>query len=205
MTKDNKLCLAHIVKEDKDGTYEKEQVTEMPSADASEIKASYTTVLNAQSKEYQEAGNWNGILLAVQGLVAVLWAVVLPKFRNRKVAYSVSLLIGAIGFMSIYFIADKWLLLAIYGLSGCAWAAMLAMPFTILTNALKGGNIGAYLGLFNCTICIPQIIAALCGGLILKMAPVAETGVPSTVFMLLMSGVLCLLGALAVFGIKEKE
>ena len=205
VTKDNKLCLAHIVKEDKDGTYEKEQVTEMPSADASKIKASYTTVLNAQSKEYQEAGNWNGILLAVQGLVAVLWAVVLPKFRNRKVAYSVSLLIGAIGFMSIYFIADKWLLLASYGLAGCAWAAMLAMPFTILTNALKGGNIGAYLGLFNCTICIPQIIAALCGGLILKMAPVAETGVPSTVFMLLMSGVLCLLGALAVFGIKEKE
>ena len=48
-------------------------------------------------------------------------------------------------------------------LIGCAWAAMLALPFTILTNALSGGHMGTYLGLFNGTICIPQIIAAALG------------------------------------------
>lgn len=204
ITSGDKLSTAHIAKfNPKTSKYDKEQVTEVPSADFANIELTYDTVLNAQSKEYQEAGNWNGILLAVQGLIAVLWAVVLPRFKNRKLAYSVSLLIGALGFISIWFIADKWLLLVSYGLAGCAWAAMLAMPFTILTNALKGGNIGAYLGLFNCTICVPQIIAAICGGFILSLAPVAESGVPQTVFMLLMSGILLIIGAIAVFFIKE--
>lgn len=204
ITADNTLQSAHIAKyNDATKSYEMEQTKEIPSATYGDITLKYDTVLNAQSKEYQEAGNWNGILLAVQGLIAVLWAIVLPNFKKRKMAYSVSLLIGAIGFISIFFITDKWLLLASYGLAGCAWAAMLAMPFTILTNALSGGNIGAYLGLFNCTICIPQIVAAICGGAILSLAPTAPSGVPQTIFMLLMSGVLLVLGALAVWNIKE--
>ncbi len=203
VTSTQTLSAAHIAKPGDNGIYEKEQVSEIPSAAANEITINTATVLNAQSAEYQEAGNWNGILLAVQGLIAVLWAVVLPRFRNRRVAYSASLLIGAIGFLSIWFIADKWLLLVSYGLVGCAWAAMLAMPFTILTNALSGGNIGTYLGLFNCTICLPQIVAALIGGAILGLAPTLDTGAPKTVFMLLVSGILLILGALAVWIVKE--
>lgn len=205
VTPENALTTAHIIKKDKDGKYEKEQVEEMPSADGATLRSGIKTdtVLNAQSEQYQEAGNWNGILLAVQGLVAVLWAIMLPRFRNRRAAYSISLLIGAIGFLSIWFIADKWLLLVSYGLVGCAWAAMLAMPFTILTNALSGGNIGTYLGLFNCTICLPQIVAALCGGALLSLAPTLLNGAPKTVFMLVVSGILLVLGALAVWIVKE--
>lgn len=202
----DKLTSAHIAKlNEATGAYEKEQVSEIPSTTYDKIEFTYDTVLNAQSTEYQEAGNWNGILLAVQGIIAVLWALVLPRFRNRKIAYAASLLIGAIGFISIWFISDKWLLLISYGLAGCAWAAMLAIPFTILTNALKGGNIGAYLGLFNCTITIPQIVAAICGGGVLSLAPVAANGVPQTIFMLLTSGILLILGAISVFFIKEES
>lgn len=205
VTPDMPLSSAHIAKLGENGTYEKEQVSEIPSAPADQLIAglNYETVLNAQSAEYQEAGNWNGILLAVQGLIAVLWAIVLPRFRNRRAAYSISLIIGAIGFLSIWFIADKWLLLVSYGLVGCAWAAMLAMPFTILTNALSGGNIGTYLGLFNCTICLPQIVAALVGGAILSLAPSLANGAPKTVFMLAVSGILLVVGALAVWIVKE--
>ncbi len=203
VTPEHKLSQAHIAKLNADGVYEKEEVTDLPSAAAADIEVKYDTVLNAQSKEYQDAGNWNGILLAVQGLVAVLWAIVLPRFRNRRVAYSVSLLIGAIGFASIWFVDNQWLLLVSYGIVGCAWAAMLAMPFTILTNALSGGNIGAYLGLFNCTICVPQIVAALVGGAILGLAPMLQNGAPKTTFMLVVSGILLLVGALAVWIVKE--
>ena len=86
---------------------------------------------------------------------------------------------------------------------GCAWAAMLSMPFTILTNALSGGNIGTYLGLFNCTITIPQIVAALCGGAILSCFPAASNGAPLTIGMLVVSDILLLLGAACVWIIKE--
>lgn len=160
-------------------------------------------MLNAASKEYQDAGDWNGVLLAIQAIAAVLWAIVLSQFRNRKVGYSLSLVIGGIGFISVFFINSHYVLGVSYALMGCAWAAMLAMPFTILTNALSGEHIGTYLGLFNCTICIPQIVAALCGGLVLGCFAPDANGAPATIWMLVVSGVLMLLGAAAVWNIKE--
>ncbi len=199
------LQMAHIAAlNHSTGKYELEETTTLPDFKSHEdIVINTATVLNAESQAYQEAGDWNGLLLAVQGIIAVLWAVVLPRFRSRKFAYSLSLAIGGVGFISVWFIHSPALLFVSYGLIGVAWAAMLAMPFTILTNALTGGHIGTYLGLFNCTITIPQIVAALCGGAILSLFPVAATGVAQTVWMLLVSGILLILGALSVWGIRE--
>ena len=199
------LTLAHIASLDHGtGSYVLEQTSSLPAVNSpEEIILNYDTLLNPATAAYQSAGDWNGILLAVQGIAAVLWAIVLGAVRRRKPAYSLSLLIGAVGFGSVYFIQNQYLLFVSYALMGCAWAAMLAMPFTILTNALSGGNIGTYLGLFNCTITIPQIVAALCGGLILHTFPRAACGAPLTVGMLVVSGVLLLFGAIAVWGIRE--
>ena len=79
---------------------------------------------------------------------------------------------------------------------------MLALPFTILTNALSGGHMGTYLGLFNGTICVPQIVAAVAGGWILSAFTV-EGSVPPEVNMLFVAGVLLVVGALCVGIIKE--
>ena len=199
------LTMAHIAKlDDNTGEYVLEQTSELPSVSAvSELTLNYKTVLDPSTKAYQDAGDWNGNLLAIQAIAAVLWAIVLAGFRRRKLAYSVSLLIGAAGFISVYFIHNQYVLGVSYALMGCAWAAMLSMPFTILTNALRGGNIGTYLGLFNSTITIPQIVAALCGGAILHCFPPAANGAPLTVGMLVVSGVLLLIGSVAVWNIKE--
>lgn len=198
------LTLAHIAKEQPNGEYVLDQTSAIPAInDVAAIDVNYSTVLNASSQQYQDAGDWNGVLLAIQAIAAVLWAVVLAQFKKRKPAYSLSLLIGAVGFASVFFITDKYMLGVSYALMGCAWAAMLAMPFTILTNALAGDHIGTYLGLFNCTICIPQIIAALCGGAILHCFAPAANGAPATVWMLVVSGVLMLIGSIAVWNIKE--
>lgn len=198
------LTMAHIAKANGAGSYVLEQTSDLPQVNSpAEVGLNYTTVLNAASKQYQDAGDWNGVLLAIQAIAAVLWAIVLSQFRNRRLGYSLSLLIGALGFISVYFVTDPGLLSVCYALMGCAWAAMLAMPFTILTNALSGEHIGTYLGLFNCTICIPQIIAALCGGLILHCFPVASNGAPMTVMMLVVAGVLLLVGSVAVWNIRE--
>lgn len=161
--------------------------------------------LDTASKEYQAAGDWVGVLFAVQAVGSVLWAVVLPMFSNRKVAYSLSLLIGAVGFISTYFITDQYMLFISYALIGCAWAAMLAMPFTILTNSLSGKHMGTYLGLFNGTICLPQIVAAATGGLVLGLLPLTESGIASQNLMLVLAGIFLVLGALSVFIVKEKK
>ena len=149
------------------------------------------------SEGYQAAGNWVGVLFAVQAIGSVIWAVVLPMFRSRKLAYSLSLFIGGIGFISTLFVHNQYALFASYFLIGFAWAAMLAMPFTILTNSVSGKNMGAYLGLFNGTICVPQIVAALVGGSLLHLVGGQQVG------MLALAGGLLIAGALCVFIIKE--
>lgn len=159
-------------------------------------------VLDTKSPEYQAAGNWVGVLFAVQAVGSVIWAAVLPRFKNRKLSYAISLILGGIGFMSVYFIHDQYMLFISFLLIGCAWAAMLALPFTILTNALSGGHMGTYLGLFNGAICVPQIVAAVAGGWILSAFTV-EGSVPPEVNMLFVAGVLLVVGALCVGIIKE--
>ena len=152
------------------------------------------------SLAYQDAGNWTGILYAIQAMGSVVWALLLPRFRSTKMAYAVSLLLGGLVFALIPFCADKWLQIVPFLLIGCAWAAMLAMPFTFVTNALQGyGHMGAYLGLFNGTICLPQIVAALCGGMIMRMLGGNQTT------MMIVAGVLLLCGSLAVMGIKGRR
>lgn len=168
------------------------------------MNAAGTIVLDTASKQYQEAGDWVGILFAVQAIGSVIWATVIPQFKSLKTAYVVSLVLGGIGFVSTLFIHDQYMLFISFLLIGCAWAAMLALPFTILTNALTGGHMGTYLGLFNGTICIPQIVAASLGGLILKMFT-TEGSVPPEVNMLVLAGIFLFIGACCVGIIKEKK
>lgn len=149
------------------------------------------------SAGFQEAGNWVGILFAVQAIGSVVWAMALPRFSNRKMAYALSLVLGGIGFLMIPYISDQYVLFIPYLLIGCAWAAMLAMPFTIVTNALNGSHMGAYLGLFNGTICIPQIIAAALGGVVLTLVGSAQS------YMMIVAGVFLIIGAACVGIIKE--
>ena len=152
------------------------------------------------SEGYQTAGNWVGILFAVQAIGSVLWAVVLPQFKNIKVAYAVSLVIGGIGFAMVPYIHNQYLLFVPYFLIGFAWAAMLAMPFTMVTNAFEGSSrMGTALGLFNCTICIPQIVAAALGGVLLAAMGSVQGN------MLLLAGILLVVGAVCVFIIEDKK
>ena len=151
-----------------------------------------------QTISYNEAANWSGILFAVQAVGSVIWAAILPRFKNRKMAYCLSLVIGGIGFISTLFFHDKWLLFISYLLVGTAWAAMLAMPFTILTNSISGKHMGAYLGLFNGTITIPQIVAAALGGVVFSLL-----GGEHQLNMIILAGALLIVGGLCVSFIKE--
>ena len=160
--------------------------------------------LDTTSTQYQDAANWVGVLFAVQAIGSVLWAVCIPMFKNRRFIYALSLVLGGIGFSSTYFIHDPYLLFVSFLLIGCAWAAMLALPFTILTNSLSGGHMGTYLGLFNGTICIPQIVAAALGGSILALFT-PEGTLPPEINMLVMAGVMLILGAACVVFIKEEK
>lgn len=196
------LTTADIVETKADGTLDISATGTHHIDNAKAVSYIPRTVLDATSSQYNEAGNWVGVLYAIQALGSVLWAVMLPRFRSRKFSYTLSLLLGAAGFLMTAFITDPYLLFVAFALIGCAWAAMLAWPFTILTNSLHSGNIGGYLGLFNCTICIPQIVAALVGGWILTMLSVPGELAPEYL-MMAVAGASLVIGSICVFFIKE--
>ena len=163
------------------------------------IAANCWNTTDTASAGYQAAGNWVGVVFAVQAVGSILWAIVLPKFKSLRLAYVVSLLIGAAGFVSVAFVHNQYLLFVSYFLIGAAWAAMLALPFTLLTNALSGEHMGSYLGLFNCTICLPQIVAAALGGVVLKLVGGVQAN------MLVVAGVLLVCGCFAVALVQTRK
>ena len=197
-----KLTTAEIMEHKADGTLDLGDSFTVDVPSVADTHYITRTVLDASSEQYNDAGNWVGVLYAVQALGSVVWAVCLPRFRSRKFSYTLSLILGGLGFILTAFITNPWLLFISFLLIGCAWAAMLAWPFTILTNSLHSGNIGAYLGLFNCTICIPQIIAALVGGWILTLLSTPDQLAPEYL-MIMIAGISLIIGSFCVFFIKE--
>ncbi|NDV77412.1 SLC45 family MFS transporter [Dysgonomonas sp. 511] len=153
------------------------------------------------SEAYNEAGNWNGVLSGVYGIFAVVFSMLMAKLADklgRKKVYSFALLMGALGLASMYVFDDKYmLLLSMLGV-GIAWAAILAMPYAILSAALPASKMGVYMGIFNATITIPQIVAGLTGGLILKYVAGG-----SSIVMMIVAGVAMALAAISVTFVRD--
>lgn len=155
------------------------------------------------SEAFNEAGNWNGVLSGVYGIFAAVFSIFMAKIADklgRKKVYSFSLFLGALGLMSMYIFEDKYLLLISMIGVGIAWASILAMPYAILSAALPASKMGVYMGIFNATITIPQIVAGITGGLILRYAVGG-----SSILMLVVAGVAMLLAAISVAFVQDSN
>ncbi|MCC6761619.1 MAG: SLC45 family MFS transporter [Chitinophagaceae bacterium] len=125
---------------------------------------------DAKSAAFNEAGNWTGVIFAAYSVFAALFSLVLTPLADkfgRRNTYALSLLAGGIGLVSMMFISNKYVLFASMIGVGVSWAAILAMPYAILSSTLPPKQTGVYMGIFNATITIPQIVAGLIGGLAL--------------------------------------
>ena len=124
------------------------------------------------SAGYNEASNWVGVIFAGYSLFGALFSLIMAKLANklgRKTIYMLALLLGGAGLISMVFIKNQYgLIFSMVGL-GIAWAAILAMPYAILSAALPTNKMGVYMGIFNATITIPQIAAGLLGSLVLTL------------------------------------
>ncbi|MDT8414185.1 MAG: MFS transporter [Flavobacteriaceae bacterium] len=153
------------------------------------------------SAAFQDAGDWVGILFGVYNLISAFYAFALPyiaKKIGRKSTHSISLVIGGIGLISLYFMPDKnWLILSMVAV-GIAWASILAMPYAILAGAIQPKKMGVYMGIFNFFIVIPQIVNALIGGPIVKYLYNDHA-----IYALVASGVSFLIAALLVVKVKD--
>lgn len=126
---------------------------------------------DASSKEFNEAGNWTGVIFAAYSVFAALFSLAITPLADkfgRINIYMLSLLCGGIGLIAMLFITDKTLLFIPMVGVGIAWAAILALPYAILSSSLPPTQTGVYMGIFNATITIPQIAAGVLGGVLLS-------------------------------------
>ncbi|MFP4470813.1 MAG: MFS transporter [Bacteroidales bacterium] len=127
--------------------------------------------IDVESELYNIGADWVGILFAVYNGFAAVVAFLLPrlaKATSRKTTHMISLFLGGLGLISLYFIKDpNWLLVSMLGV-GVAWASILSMPYAILAGALPMKKMGIYMGIFNFFIVIPQILAATILGFFTK-------------------------------------
>lgn len=160
-------------------------------------------VSDTSSAAYNDAGNWVGVLFGVYNGVAALYALLLPfiaKKTSRKTAHAISLLFGAAGLISIYFINDPvMLILPMIGV-GIAWASILSMPYAILSGALPPAKMGIYMGLFNFFITIPQIVNGVFSGPIIKVWFNSQA-----IYALVIAGVSLIIAAVSVHFVEDKE
>jgi len=163
----------------------------------------YGLALDDHGTEYQNAGDWVGILFGAYNAVSAVYAFFLPaiaKKIGRKMTYAIGLIGGGLGLISIYFVPNEnWLFLSMFGI-GIAWASILAMPYAILAGSIPAKKMGVYMGIFNFFIVIPQIINALIGGPIVKYV---YGGNP--IFALVISGVSLLIAAMLVVRVKDVD
>jgi len=158
---------------------------------------------DTSSKTYQDAGDWVGVLFGIYNAVSAVFAFFLPwvalKF-GRKQTHSISLIIGGIGLISIYFAPNEyWLIGSMVGI-GIAWASILAMPYAILAGSIPARKMGVYMGIFNFFIVLPQIINALIGG------PIVSTLYGgNAIYALVSSGVSFLIAAILVFRVDDVD
>jgi len=123
---------------------------------------------DTSSLAYNEAANAVGNYMGTYGLssmfYALLLAVVTSKFAiNRKYLHMISLIVGGMGFISMYYIQEPWQLHFSFSAVGVAWASILSMPYAMLSSTIDQKKMGVFMGLFNMFIVIPQIVAAVGG------------------------------------------
>ena len=159
--------------------------------------------VDTSSPLFQEAGNWVGVIFGVYNAVSAVFAFFLPKIAasmGRKKTHAISLILGGLGLISIYFIQDKyWLLLSMVGI-GIAWASILAMPYAILAGSIPAKKMGVYMGIFNFFITFPQIVNGIIGGPIVKHLYGGQA-----IWALVTAGVFMLLGAWSVMRVTDVD
>ncbi len=167
------------------------------------------------------AGDWVGILFAAYSVFAAIFSIFLAKLADkfgRKIIYAGALALGGLSYVSFLFFQDLTmvnvnllitevtvplgavkLLIPMIGV-GIAWAAILAMPYAMLAGALPADKTGVYMGIFNFTVAAPQIVSGLTAGWILSSVFDNDAK-----YIIVVAGVSMVIGAIAVFFVKEAD
>ena len=123
---------------------------------------------------FKRGAEWAGVCYAIKDAVTFLAAfglMAVARKMDRRLVHGICLVVGGVGLLSLGFIhgeEQKYWLLGALALGGVAWASILSMPYAILSGSLPTARVGVYMGIFNFFIVLPEILAALFFGDLVK-------------------------------------
>jgi maltose/moltooligosaccharide transporter len=161
--------------------------------------------LNETDPRFTDGQAWGGNAFAIYSVTCFAVAFLLPplaRVTSRKTVHAISLICGALGLLSVFFIHDKGILLVSMIGVGIAWASILSMPYAILSGALPAARMGVYMGIFNFFIVIPEIIASFAFGPIIR-AIFGRDNPNSPMYVVMAGGVFLALAAISVLLVKD--
>ena len=158
-----------------------------------------------ENSKFQKASNLTGSYMGIYGLSSMFFALLLTIYTskrqiNRKYIHMGSLMLGGIGFVTMYFINDYEYLSISFILIGIAWGSILSMPYAMLSSAVDENRMGTTMGIFNIFIVIPQIIAAI-GGINLLSSWLGD----KTIYTMVLAGISLIIAGLLNFLITDKK
>jgi maltose/moltooligosaccharide transporter len=158
-----------------------------------------------QSELYTQGMEWGGFAFAFYSITCFVVALALPRLAaatSRKTVHAAALVCGAAGLLSVYAIHDRYLLLVSMVGVGIAWASILSMPYAILSTALPAERMGVYMGVFNFFIVIPEIVASLAFGPLIRLA-FGEDNASAPLYVVMIGGVCLLVAAACVARVRD--
>ncbi|MDQ2936239.1 MAG: MFS transporter [Acidobacteriota bacterium] len=160
---------------------------------------------NERDPRFTDGQAWGGNAFAIYSITCFAVAFLLPplaRATSRKTVHAISLLCGALGLLSVYFIHDKGILLLSMVGVGVAWASILSMPYAILSGALPAARMGVYMGIFNFFIVIPEIIASFAFGPVIR-AVFGRDNPNAPMYVVMAGGVFLTLAAISVLLVSD--
>lgn len=157
---------------------------------------------DVHSELFDKGVEWGGMCFAIYSVVCFITAFLLPlwaKRTSRKTVHSISLILGGLSLIAVYFIHEPNVLpLTMIGV-GIAWASILSMPYAILASSIPADRTGVYMGVFNFFIVIPEIVASL------SLQPIVKNVFHNQPVLVVVAGGLSLLVAAGlVFFVEDK-
>ena len=116
--------------------------------------------------------NWSFFSLNfVAAIIPVLILQPLAVKYGRVRTHATSLVIMAIGYASIVFFGNSpsmiYLLMMVVGIG---WASTISLPFAIMSQKVAQNQMGLYMGLFNLSVVLPQLVSSFAIGDLMQAA-----------------------------------
>jgi MFS family permease len=154
-------------------------------------------IINAQS----------GQIIAISFAVLNTIGFILPAFVlepivekiGRVKTHIMCVAIMSLGYFGIVFLGKSpFILYVLMAVAGIGWAAVVSLPFAIMTEKIDQSRTGFFMGIFNLSVVLPQLLVSLAVGTIIKNA--ADKNV-----IFLISGVSLAFSAIFWMLVKEKR